>query len=183
MSHHMTRQNPVAIVGIGGIFPQSPTLDHFWVNIRDGVDTSREVPPGRWLLSTEDAFDPRVAQPDKVYSKRGCFIEGFQLDPEGLDIDLALLHLLDPVFHLALHTGRQAWRDAVTGRLDRRRVAVVIGNIVLPTEYASSLAREYLGRTFEEEVRKGHGWPLPGRGAANGVHRWMSSKQAGPMPC
>jgi 3-oxoacyl-(acyl-carrier-protein) synthase/3-hydroxymyristoyl/3-hydroxydecanoyl-(acyl carrier protein) dehydratase len=155
----MTKLPSVAIVGIGGIFPQAPTLDKFWSNIRVGLDAAREPPPGRWLLSKEDAFDSRIAQPDKVYSKRGCFVEDFWLDPDGLDIDRTLLDQLDPVFHLSLQAGRQAWRDAATENLNRRRVGVIIGNIVLPTEYLSRLAQEYLGRTFEEEVRRVHGWP------------------------
>jgi len=153
----MIRPTPIAIVGIGGVFPQSLTLDQFWSNIRDGIDTSHEVPPERWLLDVEDAYDSRIAQPDKVYSKRGCFVEGFQLDPEGLNLDRALIAELDPVFHLCLHAGRQAWQDAVTDPVDRRGVGVIIGNIVLPTEFASSSAEVYLGRTFEEEVRKAHG--------------------------
>src|SRR5438094_8066322 len=155
----MTKLPPVAIVGIGGIFPQAPTLHQFWSNIRDRVDAAREPPPGRWLLSLQDAFDPRRARPDKVYSKRGCFVEDFRLDPDGLAIERALLDQLDRVFHLALHAGRQAWRDVVTKNLDRLRVGVIIGNIVLPTEHSSFLAQEYLGQMFEEEVRRVHGWP------------------------
>jgi acyl transferase domain-containing protein len=175
----MANLTPVAIVGIGGIFPEAPTLDQFWANIRDGVDAARAPTPGRWLLSIEDAFDPRIAQPDKVYSKRGCFVERFQFEPDGLDIDRALLDQLDPVFHLALHAGRQAWRDATTKNLNRRRVGVILGNIVLPTEHSSTLAREYLGKTFEEEVCRVHGWPAPisrpqvqaGESQAGGVNR------------
>jgi 3-oxoacyl-(acyl-carrier-protein) synthase/3-hydroxymyristoyl/3-hydroxydecanoyl-(acyl carrier protein) dehydratase len=156
----MIRPTPIAIVGMGGIFPGSLTLEQFWSNIRDGIDTSREAPPGRWLLDKEQAYDRRIAQPDKVYSKRGCFVEGYQLDPEGLNLDQALIAELDPVFHLCLHAGRQAWQDAVTDRLDPRRAGVIIGNIVLPTEFASARAVAYLGRTFEEEARKAHGWPM-----------------------
>jgi acyl transferase domain-containing protein/3-hydroxymyristoyl/3-hydroxydecanoyl-(acyl carrier protein) dehydratase len=156
--HSISASDRVAIVGVGGIFPQSPTLKHFWAKIRDGVDTAREVPPGRWLLTMEDAFDPRPGQPDKVISKHGCFIENFRLDPEGLDINPALLEQLDPMFHLALHAGRQAWRDAITKDLDRRRVGVVFGNIVLPTESSSAFAQSYLARTFAEKVLKGQGF-------------------------
>src|SRR5205085_8807168 len=144
-------------------------------NIRIGLNAAREPPPGRWLLSMHDAFDPRIPQPDKVYSKRGCFVEDFQLDPDGLDVDRTLLHQLDPVFHLALHAGGQAWRDAATGKLNPRRVGVIIGNIVLPTEYSSRLAQEYLGRTFEEKVRRIHSWPAGpshfGPGKARGLNR------------
>ena len=56
------------------------------------------------------------------------------------------------MFHLALHAGRQAWRDARTEGLDRRRVGVIFGNIVLPTETASALARATLGRSLAERA-------------------------------
>ena len=113
--------------------------------MRDGIDSTSDVPPGRWLIEPERAFDPRVAVADRVYSIRGGFIERPALDAEGLDLDPSLLERLDPVFHLALHVARQAWSDAQTERVDRDRVGVVFGNIVLPTETASELTREVLG--------------------------------------
>src|SRR5438034_7217569 len=173
----MDRQLRIAVVGIGGIYPGSPTLDRFWENIRQGVDTARDVPAGRWLLDVADAYDPQVAKPDHVYSKRGCFIEDFKLDTVGLDIEPSFLAGLDPVFHLALHAGRQAWRDAVTEHLDRRRVGVVIGNIVLPTEQASALARQYLGRTFAEKIL-GPG-NAPAETEANPLNRYVAGLPGG----
>src|SRR3954449_6890003 len=128
----------VAIVGIGGVFPGSPDLERFWANIAGAVDATREVPPGRWAIEASEAYDARVVQPDRVYSTRGGFIEGFRLDPEGLDLDPELIGRLDPMFQLALHAGRQAWRGAATEGLNRRRVGVVLGNIVLPTETSAA---------------------------------------------
>ena len=63
-----------------------------------------------------------------------------------------LLAGLDPVFHLTLFAGRQAFASGVTHTLDRRRVGVILGDIVLPTEKASLLARNVLGRTFAEKL-------------------------------
>src|SRR5262249_46492166 len=153
------RADRVAIVGIGGIFPGAPDLEQFWANIVAARDATGEVPPARWAVDPGEVFDPRVGQADCVYSTRGGFVEDFHLDPEGLDLDPGLLDRLDPMFHLALHAGRQAWRDAVTEGLDRRRVGVVMGNIVLPTESVSTLARAYLARSFDECVE-----PAEGRG-------------------
>ncbi|MGE3819739.1 MAG: beta-ketoacyl synthase N-terminal-like domain-containing protein, partial [Isosphaeraceae bacterium] len=83
---------------------------------------------------------------------RGGFISGFHFDTEGLDLDPSLADRLDPMFQLALHVGRAARRDARTERLDRDRVGVIFGNIVLPTETTSALAREVLGRAFAAKV-------------------------------
>jgi acyl transferase domain-containing protein/3-hydroxymyristoyl/3-hydroxydecanoyl-(acyl carrier protein) dehydratase len=143
---------PIAIVGIGGLFARSPTLELFWANIRDAADTASEPPPGRWYLAPADVFDPRIGTPDHVYSLRGCFIDDFALDPHGLDIDAALLLRLDPLFQIAVHVARQAFGDAVTRDLDRSRVGVVLGNLALPTETTSALARDILGRTFAEQI-------------------------------
>ena len=68
---------------------------------------------------------------------------------------------LDPMFHLALHAGRAAWRSARTEGIDRSRVGVVFGNIVLPTETASAFARATLGREFESRMGIDPGDPEP----------------------
>ena len=148
----MKRPEPVAVVGLGGIFPQAPTLDRFWDLIARRGCAAREVPPGRWLLSPEEAFDPRKGAPDKVYSLKACFIEGFSFDAGGLELPASLLERLDPAFHLALHCARQALLDVRARNLDRSRAGVIIGNIVLPTDGASALSRRILTPAFEERV-------------------------------
>jgi len=179
----MAPRQRVAIVGIGGIFPQSATLEQFWANIQQGIDTAREVPAGRWILANEDAYDPNVGTPDRVYSLRGCFIEGFQFDPEGLQLELSLLQQLDPMYHLALHAGRQAWRDANTRDLDKARVGVVLGNIALPTDSVSALSRETLGRTIAEQMEKNQTSPIlseaKGGDRTNPINRHVAGLPAG----
>ena len=142
----------VAIVGMGGLFPSSATPERLWADVLAGADRSREVPPGRWMLDPDEAYDPAVAVPDKTYSLRGYFLDDIPLDAAGLDLPAGLLNELDPVFRLTLYAGKEAFASGVTHGLDRRRAGVILGNIVLPTEKASILARNYLGRTFAEKV-------------------------------
>ncbi len=146
----MKSRAPIAVVGMGGIFPGAANLDRFWANIAAGVDASREVPSGRWVLDPASAYDPEVGRADKVYSTRGCFIEDFHLDKRDLDLDPDVVTALDPLFHLALHAGRQAVEDACLDKDSRERVGVIIGNIALPTESSSNIARKILGQTFDE---------------------------------
>jgi acyl transferase domain-containing protein/3-hydroxymyristoyl/3-hydroxydecanoyl-(acyl carrier protein) dehydratase len=144
----------VAIVGIGGLYPDAPDLDRFWKNILGGHSASREVPPDRWAISPEAAFHPEVAAKDKVYSKRGCFISAIPRTspPSGLSPEPKIPSGLDPLFHLLLYAGKQAFADGITAPLDRSRVGVIIGNLALPTEKSSLYSREILGRTFEEKL-------------------------------
>ena len=119
--------------------------------IRSGGNAAREVPPDRWILDPAQVFSSEVSA-DKVNSRHGCFIDDFAFDPKGLNLDPTTLAGLDPAFHLLLHAGSQAWRDAATTQLNRKRVGVVIGNIVLPTDACSALADEILGPAFESKV-------------------------------
>ena len=136
----------VAIVGFAGRFPGAGAdLDRFWSNVASAADCSREVPPGRWPLPPERCADPRVANPDTVYSTRGYYLDPFDPDLRGLDLDPALVAQLDPLFHLVLDVGNRAWRGAKTDAVDRVRVGVVLGNICLPTGKSSDLCREVLG--------------------------------------
>jgi acyl transferase domain-containing protein len=131
------------------------------------------------LLPPEKAFDAGTGIPDRVYSTQGCFIEGFSADliPKGLHINPSLIEELDPMFHLALYAGVQAFQDAVIKDLDLSRVGVIIGNIALPTERSSALARRYLGRTFEEKVLgKNKG---PGEGETHPLNRCVAGLPGG----
>ena len=160
----MTVSTPtVAIVGIGGIFPDAPDLDSFWANIRNGRSATRDVPAGRWQIPADVAFDPAIGAPDCVYSRRGCFIDQIPdaATLDGLAIDPARLEGLDPLFHLLIHAGKRALDDGVTTTLDRSRVGVIIGNLALPSETSTELARNWLGRTFEEKLTGLSAAPTP----------------------
>jgi acyl transferase domain-containing protein len=142
----------IAIVGVGGVFPGAMDLQEFWENILTARDCSREPPEGRWSLALEDVYDGIGPQADKVYSKRACFVDNFKVDTKGLEIDADFLASLDPMFHLLLHAGNQAWRDAVTDNLDKQRVGIIIGNIALPTDASSTITDEILLPIFEKQL-------------------------------
>ncbi len=148
----MHEREPIAIVGIGGVFPGAQSLAEFWQNILAAKDCASEPPAGRWVLPLEDVYAPAPPALDKVYSKRACFVEGIALHLEGLDIDPALVNALDPLFHLLLHAGHGAWRDGVVDPLDKSRVGVIVGNIVLPTTSSSKITDELLLPVFESQI-------------------------------
>src|SRR5437879_2030580 len=130
----MTSSDPIAVVGIAGLFAGSSSADDFWRNVCAGSDCSQEIPPARWPLDRHYFRDTTPGQPDKIYCTRGYIIDDWRCDPAGLDLEPGLLDRLDPLFHITLRTARSAWQDAVTAPLDRRRVGVIFGNLVLPTD-------------------------------------------------
>ena len=171
---------PIAIVGLGGVLPGAPTLDEFWSVVEAGVDTASDPPPGRWCLDVERAYSKDQAQPDRVHSRRACFVRDFEFDAQGIDLPAELVESLDPMVHLALHAGRQAWRDSVTEAVDPARVGVMLGNIVLPTASASAMADWILGRRFERELFRAAGVPMPPetRAPVAQINRWVAGLPA-----
>jgi len=172
----MKERVPIAVVGIGGIFPDAPDLGRFWGNISNRRCASREIPAGRWILPPAEAFDPARPAADKVYCAKACLIDGFRLDFDGLELEAGFLSRLDPVFHLALHAARSAWRDARTEGLDRSRVGVIIGNIVLPTDSASAWSRELLLPVLCERLL---GRRLPPEKKTDPINRFVAGLPAG----
>jgi len=144
----------IAIVGIGGIFPQAATLDKFWDIIKTAHCAASEPPTGRWHLPVDEVYHSEEGTVDCVYSKKACFIDKFSLDLpfEHLHIDKPTALGLDPLFQLLLQAGHQAFTDAKMTATDPQRVGIIVGNLALPSETASQLAEEYLGRTFSEQV-------------------------------
>ncbi|MFQ5660526.1 MAG: beta-ketoacyl synthase N-terminal-like domain-containing protein [Gammaproteobacteria bacterium] len=147
----MEQNHRIAITGIGCVFPDASGPQQFWTNILAGRDSAREPPEGRWILSVDDAYSANPAA-DKVYSRHACFIDVCSLDTDGLAIAQEFLETLDPLFHLLLHAGKQAWHDANIVKLNPERVGIIIGNIVLPTETSSDIAGEILLPLFESQL-------------------------------
>ncbi|MDB5311413.1 MAG: 3-hydroxyacyl-[acyl-carrier-protein] dehydratase FabA [Gemmataceae bacterium] len=166
----------IAIVGLAVRFPGAGAdPDRFWAAVAGGVDCSSDAPPaGRWPLPAGHYLDPRVANPDTVYSTRGYYLDPFAPDLGGLTIDPAFVGELDPLFHLVLDVGNRAWRAARTGPVDRSRVGVVLGNICLPTGKANALCREYLGGKLADAL----GVPREAR-ATHPLNRYVAGLPAG----
>ncbi|MCX7700753.1 MAG: hypothetical protein N2039_07730, partial [Gemmataceae bacterium] len=139
----------IAIVGMGGVFPGAATLAEFWDNVLRGVDASREVPPGRWLLPPHAAVRPGGPFPDHVPHARGYYID----EPPPAAADDATW---DPIIRLVCRAGEQAWHSTQTKNSDRSRVGVILGHIFLPTESASRITLHRLGGRIASRL----GWDL-----------------------
>ncbi len=174
---HAGESEAVAIVGMGGVFPGSNSLDDFWRLIEAGQDSCREVPPGRWLLDPEAIRSRHPGALDSVLSTRGCYVEGFKPDVGALGLPMEVANALDPAFHFLIAAGHAAFAQAETRNLDRSKVGVIIGSIALPTAGASALCDAVLTPLYESK--------LPGSAdnrtsdAGNPLNRYATGLPAG----
>lgn len=124
---------PLAITGLGCLFPGKPGTRGFWNTVLQGIDQIREIPDDRWRPS--DHFDPDPSKRDMVYAARGAFLSPVPFSPAEYGITPSSLEATDTAQLLGLHVARQALLDAGyaalprdAGRpLPRDRASVIVG--------------------------------------------------------
>ena len=125
---------PLAIVGIGCLFPKANNAEEYWANIREGVDAITDIPESHWKPS--DYFDEDKSAPDMTYGKRGGFINAMDFNPLLYGMSPNNIEATDTTQLLGMMVARQALldagystgKDAGDGReFDRDRTSVILG--------------------------------------------------------
>ncbi len=134
----MTPKQPVAIVGLGGVFPEANNTDLFWRNIVNGVDAVTDIPPSRWVVPPEEVYSRKFAR-DKTHSRRAGVVD-LDFDGRGFEIDHSLLERLDPLYHYILTAAREAFSSCRASSISRSKTGVVLAAIALPTVASAALS-------------------------------------------
>ncbi|HLK35182.1 MAG TPA: beta-ketoacyl synthase N-terminal-like domain-containing protein [Polyangiaceae bacterium] len=162
-----TQDDGIAIVGLGALFPGAAACHDFWRNILSGRALIRDVPPTYWL--PEDFYDPNPRTPDKVYCKRGAFLDPIEFDPMKYGVPPKLLTSTDTCQLLALLVADQVLHDTLGDRYGaghgasqggphadaapRDRIGVILGvcsGLELVGEAASRLQRPAFVKVLRE---------------------------------
>ncbi len=124
----MANQSPIAIVGMGCLFPRAQGLQEYWRLIRTSEDSVTDVPPTHWSL--DDYFDPTPGRTDLTYCRRGAFLSPTTFDPTEFGIPPTVLEATDTAQLLGLVVAKAALEDAGYGPesdFDRTRASVILG--------------------------------------------------------
>jgi len=119
---------PLAIIGMGCLFPEAGDLETYWANIRQGFDAIKHVPASHWRPSDYFNADPKA--PDQTYAQRGGFIPPVNFNPLAFGISPNNLDATDTAQLLGLYVAEQALRDAGFGpnkTFNRDRTSVILG--------------------------------------------------------
>ncbi len=152
---------PIAIVGMGGVFPGAANISQFWENIQQAKSAATLVPEHRWVMPPEIAYQEKH-QPDRTYSQTACLVdEEISLDVAGLHLEPSLLQALDPLYLMTLHAGKEAYDNAQMESVAHERTGVILAAIALPTDGSSALTRATLGEAFAQSLNKdlSYVWP------------------------
>ncbi|HET8887713.1 MAG TPA: SDR family NAD(P)-dependent oxidoreductase, partial [Candidatus Angelobacter sp.] len=102
---------PIAIVGMSGVMPQSEDLNEFWENLKNSKDMITVIPPDRWKW--EDYYGDPLKEPNKSNSKWGGFMKEIdKFDPLFFGISPREAQMMDPQQRLFLETVWKAIEDS-----------------------------------------------------------------------
>ena len=94
---------PIAIVGIAGVMPQSANLDEYWDHLENARNLVTEIPRDRWIW--EDYYGNPIKEPNKANSRWGGFMkEVDKFDPLFFGISPREAEMMDPQQRIFLET-------------------------------------------------------------------------------
>ncbi|QNP75021.1 SDR family NAD(P)-dependent oxidoreductase [Streptomyces roseirectus] len=103
---HRPDDDPIAVIGISGRYPQADTLDQFWRNLAEGRDCVTEVPADRWDASA-------LADSGLTNSRWGGFLSDVDcFDSLFFQISPKQARTMDPQERLFLQTAWAALENA-----------------------------------------------------------------------
>ncbi|MFF7097355.1 beta-ketoacyl synthase N-terminal-like domain-containing protein [Streptomyces rubradiris] len=148
--------DPLAVIGLGCMFPGSDDLRGFWRSVVAGRDCTGEVPPAWW--DAEEHYDPDIFARDKVYARRGAFLAPQRFDPLAFGMPPRSVDSVGLVQLLGLRVAQEALRDAAHGRdrwHDPARTGVVLGVCGVNSTLIPLAARLWAGHVREVALRCG----------------------------
>ncbi len=136
--HVTTQHDDVAIIGLGCRFPGAANAQQFWRNLRDGVDSTCEIPPDRW---DESRYYNSTPAAGKIYTRRGGFLDSIgDFDAEFFGVAPQEACWIDPQHRLLMEVSWEALEDAgvVPGQSHDANVGVFMG--IMSQDYAQLAA-------------------------------------------
>lgn len=132
------KNEPIAIVGMGTLFPGSQTPDEFWNNSLNASCFIREVPKEFWNI--KDFYDPDPSAPDKTYSKMAGIVDPIEFNPMEFGIPPKVMQSICVEQLYGLILARQALIDAGlygknAKKFDNTRTGVIVSASVGKNSY------------------------------------------------
>lgn len=155
-------KSKLAIVGMSGRFPESPTPEAFWDMLYEGLDVCKEVPQKRWDWRTHVTPDGKGH--NMGGTKWGCWLDfADQFDPRFFSISPKEAPQMDPAQRMALMTTYEALQGAgfvsnTTPSSQQDRVGVFHG--VTSNDYLECNSGQYIDTYF---ITGGNRAFIPGR--------------------
>ena len=121
-------KEPIAVIGMDGIFPMADNVQEFWRHLINKTDLITEVPSDHW--DYRPWHDPDAdASLDKIYCKWGGFIENVdKFDHTFFNISPREAETMDPQLRLLLQVLYATAEDAgYSSRIRKTKTGIYVG--------------------------------------------------------
>ncbi|MEJ8302800.1 SDR family NAD(P)-dependent oxidoreductase, partial [Saccharibacillus sacchari] len=120
-------EHDIAVIGMSGVFADSPDVHTFWDNIRQQKDLIREIPKDHF--DYEPWYDAKPYAPDKMYCKWGSFIDEVdKFDAEFFNISPREAEMMDPQMRLLMQVIYSTLEDAgYSGKIAGTNTGMYVG--------------------------------------------------------
>jgi acyl transferase domain-containing protein len=145
---------PIAIVGMGSVFPGRGDVTGFWRDLFEGRDLISDVPPSHWLV--DDYYDEDPKTKDRTYGRRGGFINPIAFDPLYFGIPPKAMEGTDTAQLLALIAAQMTLEDIAQdsgGKIDKSRTSIILG-VASATEMTAHMAGRLQRPTWINAMRQ-----------------------------
>ncbi|MGD9211030.1 MAG: SDR family NAD(P)-dependent oxidoreductase, partial [Desulfobacteraceae bacterium] len=110
-SRFIHANEPIAIIGMNGVMPESENLYQFWKHLENKDDLVKNIPPDRW--NWKEIFDESGRDKNKTFARRGGFMkEVDKFDAAFFAISPREAELMDPKQRILLESVWKAIEDA-----------------------------------------------------------------------
>ncbi len=120
---------PIAVVGMGAVFPGAHTIEALYDVLRSGADQKHDVPLEPWTQYVD--IDSPEERRWRVPIRHAGFIEGFAYDWKKHRVPPKQVASADPLQFMLLDAADQALRDAGYHErpFDHQRTGVIVGTV------------------------------------------------------
>lgn len=110
-AEHAPEPEPIAIVGMSGVFPKAKDVEEYWMNLKEGTDCITEVPKDRW--DWREYYGDPLKEANKTNVKWGGFIDGVaDFDPLFFGISPLEAEQMEPQQRLLMTYAWKAIEEA-----------------------------------------------------------------------
>lgn len=118
------RENDIAIIGMGCVFPQAENINELWQLLLEGRDCVTEMPNDRCDINQ---FYDREGAPNTTVSKWGSFIDHHHFDSKFFSLNEHEAITMDPHQRVFLKVAWQAIQDSGLVNIEGSRMGVFVG--------------------------------------------------------
>lgn len=164
--------SPIAIVGMGCLFPGAASPEEYWQNLLDEQDVTNHLSDELLGVPLHHYLAEEPGTPDKICYHKNGHIRDFRFDARGYQLPAEKLEGLDNLFKWTLYATDQAWRDAQQSPELARRCGLILGNIGMPTHAGKRFLNGFYNKLLEPYIQE-----LLGQPAFHFDHYWPTEHQ------